>query len=948
MDFLILGTLEVRQDGELVAVRGGKVRALLALLVVHANRPVSAERIAISLWGEDVSATAANRVQVLVSRLRRNLGDSELVITTEAGYCLQADDVDAVRFERSVGEAHVASAHGDHRAAAAQLGAALALWRGPALADFSGEEFAQSAIARLEERRATAIEMRIDADLAIGRHAEVIGELEQRVIEAPLRERAYGQLMLALARSGRQADALAVYGRARSALTDGLGLEPGPELREIERRVLNQEVDVVVETSAAPRVPEPPTPTWGREADLARVAALLEQCRLLTIVGPGGVGKTRVALEAALAHGDADFVSLASVARPDDVAAAIVMTLQLTLSAGETMQAALVRHLRRRPRLVVLDNFEHVLDAAALVVELLDGCPKLRLLLTSREPLDLRVERVLSLRPLTVSDAVDQFAGLLNARDQVLGEHDRVAAEEVCRRVDGLPLAVELAAGRIGLLSVRELAERLRSSLAVLGAGARDAPSRQRTLEATLEWSYQLASGRERAALHELAVFAGGGSLEAALAVTQAPLDVLEALVRKHLAVATSGRIGLLVTVQDFALRRLTDDNGARRRHADYFLRFAEEAAPVFERTASSALSAELDAEIDNFRAALGWLCDAGKPAMALRLGIALRDHWVVGNRAEEGAKWLQLALDALPTDAARPLIAKALCVRARLSVDARTLDQAEALAVESLALRHDDPVGQAESICALAWVRLHAHRVGEAYELAVRAERLARDAGAEQVAIDAMRVRAMMAPTPEEAMRVGRDVLGKLERAGNVRRAAQLSAALAYTALFHGDLRTAQVLSRDAFQAAQVAGDAFAGALARGNAGLAHLLAGRPECAAGDFAYELEVTAETGEVELVEEALTGCAAIAASAGRDREAAQLLGAAHRLPATGGDPVIMRRLDAQYFAPARERLGMTIWVAAEAGLGEHEAIQLALHVAATPGVSPTPADVRRAR
>ena len=273
MEFSILGPLEVRRDGRPVTVAGAKVRALLALLVLHAGEPMSTERLAIGLWGEEAPASSGSTVQVHVSRLRRALGDSDALTTTPAGYVLHAvsEDIDAARFER-LHAAGVRSLHaGDAARAAGELREALALWRGPALAEFVAVPFASPEIARLEEQRLAAVEARIDADLALGRHRELVGELQQRVAEQPLRERAYEQLMLALARSDRQAEALAVYREARDALVEGLGLEPGAKLRELERRILAQE-DEAVEPAGEARVPLPPTPTIGREADLERAA----------------------------------------------------------------------------------------------------------------------------------------------------------------------------------------------------------------------------------------------------------------------------------------------------------------------------------------------------------------------------------------------------------------------------------------------------------------------------------------------------------------------------------------------------------------------------------------------------------------------------------------------------------------------------------------------------
>src|SRR4051812_40953190 len=321
MEFRILGSLDVRADAGPVALAGAKPRALLAMLLLHANEPVSTDRLAIALWGEDAPTGAAKTIQVHVSRLRRALGQSDLLATTAAGYELRVlpGELDADRFEQLAIEGHRALADGTPERAAHVLREALSLWRGPALADVRFEAFAQAEIGRLEEERLAALEARAESDLALGRHAELAGELQQLVAAHPLRERLHGQLMLSLYRSGRQADALQAYRDARDALVAQLGLEPGPELSALERAILAHDPTLeVARATGAPvhdgmgRLPAPPTALFGREADLERLTELggESRTRLATLVGPGGVGKTRLAIAAAarVAHDFADGV----------------------------------------------------------------------------------------------------------------------------------------------------------------------------------------------------------------------------------------------------------------------------------------------------------------------------------------------------------------------------------------------------------------------------------------------------------------------------------------------------------------------------------------------------------------------------------------------------------------------------------------------------------------
>ena len=922
MEFSILGPLEVRRDGRPVTVAGAKVRALLALLVLHAGEPMSAERLAIGLWGEEAPASSGRTVQVHVSRLRRALGDSDALTTTPAGYVLRAasEDVDAARFER-LHAAGVRSLHaGDAARAAGELREALALWRGPALAEFVAVPFASPEIARLEEQRLAAVEARIDADLALGRHRELVGELQQRVAEQPLRERAYEQLMLALARSDRQAEALAVYREARDALVEGLGLEPGAKLRELERRILAQE-DEAVEPAGEARVPLPPTPTIGREADLERLRALLTERRLITIVGPGGVGKTRLAIETARAvaarfPGGADFVSLAAVGAAEDVVSALVAQLGVVPVKAETLERALARHLEGREQLLVLDNFEHVLEAAPLVGDLLAASSGLAVLVTSRAPLRLRAERVFRLEPLTLADAVRQFAALLEASDRGVANEDADATDEICRRLDGLPLAIELAAGRVGLLTVPELAERLRAGLGALGTGARDAPPRQRTLAATIAWSLDLATPEEQAAVAALSVFAGGCTVAAAEAVTGARLDVLDALVAKNLAVARDGRLGLLETVREFARDRLADADAVYRRHCEYYLELAEAARPELDRTNSATLMAAHDLEVDNFRAALRWALAHPAPEAALRLATALVPYWVIRELRDDGERWLTaaLALDLAGVPAA--VRADALDAQGWQLNDGDRREAAEAAAREALAIRDalGDTAGRAASLCTLGYIRMKEHRVQEAYELALEVARLAGD---ERTRTDALELRALMAPTLDEALTVGAEAAAKRREAGNLRRLARLQASLAYTALYHDAPAVARELCAEALELTVARDDPYLVALTAGNAGLAALLEGDSDAAFSAFSLQLRTATRHGYHDVLFEPLSGIGALAAAAGDDENAARLYGAARASSSEWHDPVIAERIEQRFFTPSRERLGAPAWEAAQA-------------------------------
>src|SRR5689334_6837533 len=408
MEVRVLGPLEVRANGGAVAISGAKLRALLAVLALHANRPVSTERLALALWGEEAPPGSIKAVTVQVSRLRRALGDTGVLETTPAGYRLVVgpDELDAERFERAVAAGRAALAGGDARGASELLRGALELWRGAPLEEFAWAPFAPPEMQRLEELHLEAVESRVEADLAAGRHGELVAELKRLTAEHPWRERLHVQLMLALYRSGRQADALAAYRQARRVLVDELGIEPGPELRKVHDAVLAHDDSLdarplsrLTPPRRARTLPAPPNRTIGRAGELRVVIDRLRAggVRLLSLTGPGGVGKTRLALEAARAV-EPDFadgacvVSLAAVKRAHDVAGTIVGALEIVAQAGESPEDAVERFLAAKHLLLVIDNCEHLPAAAPFIGRLPSAGPGVTVLATSREPLAVNAE----------------------------------------------------------------------------------------------------------------------------------------------------------------------------------------------------------------------------------------------------------------------------------------------------------------------------------------------------------------------------------------------------------------------------------------------------------------------------------------------------------------------------------------------------------------------------
>jgi len=670
--FRILGAVEVLVDGTPAALGAPKQRAVLAMLLVNRRRVVSADALVDGLWGESPPASAVQSLQVYIHGLRRAVG-AERIETAGRGYraAVSEDELDLDRFERGLERGRAALEAGRAEDATDELRQAMALWRGSALADLPEESRRAAEADRLDELRLNALELRYDAELASGRHDAVVAELEALTAEHPYHERFLEQRVLALYRCGRQADALEVYREARRTLSEDLGLEPSRALQELERAVLRQDPSLAAPpapTRSTRPLPTPPTALVGRRLELAAVAALFrdEGVRLVTLTGPGGTGKTRLglavaeALEPELRDG-ALFVSLAPVSSPELLVPTIADALGVR-EGGRSLAEGVGEHLRERRILLVLDNFEQLLPAAPFVADLLAAAPRLLVLATSRAPLRLAAEHEYPVPPfdtpaadlpfeaLVKTDALRLFAARARAVDPAFELDDASAPEvaRVCNRLDGLPLAIELAAARSKLLAPGEILERLEREPHLPGTGPRDAPARQRTLTATIGWSYDLLGEDERLAFDRLGVFAGGCTLEAAEQVCDTSLDTLATLVDNNLLRRRDSRFLMLETVRHFAAERLQEagDAGVRRRHAEWLTELAE---TMVERTLAGEDAKEwldrIQPEHDNIRAALAWSLE-GDPEVTLRLASSLRLFWEVRGHFSEGFRWLE---DALP-----------------------------------------------------------------------------------------------------------------------------------------------------------------------------------------------------------------------------------------------------------------------------------------------------------
>ena len=604
IQFGVLGPLEVIIDGSPVDCGGVKQRTLLAALLVRADRVVSVDELIEALWPGGAPATAANTLQAHVSGLRRSLGAERSRLETKApGYVLRAGEaLDAAKFESLSRRGREELASGDARNAYELLTAAAVLWRGAAFADFVYEPFAEREAARLEADRVTATADLVDARLALGQHREIMGELEALVSSHPTDERLCGQLMVALYRSGRQADALSAFARLRRDLGEELGIVPSPNLQNLHDRIVLQAEELEAPSGerpselAAPGVagrppPVPLTSFVGREAERDAVGERLGRSRLVTIIGPGGSGKTRLALEVAAVLGrnrDVRFADLAP--EPDERVLPAVAEAVGVRDAGaiprERLIAELVDEMTARPGLLlVVDNCEHVVDACAeLIHGLLSQVADVQVLATSQVSLGVPGESLVPLAPLGLpgedeapeviasSEAVRLFAARAGDHDPAFTLSSETAGliAKICRQLDGMPLAIELAAAQSRTFALQEISERLDDALGFLASGPRTAVERHRTLRATVDWSIRLLSDNERELLERLAVFAGGFALSRAERVCAgdgiAPEDVaplLAQLVDRSLVIRRSqggtDRYWLLEAIRQYGWRRLSD-----------------------------------------------------------------------------------------------------------------------------------------------------------------------------------------------------------------------------------------------------------------------------------------------------------------------------------------------------------------------------------------------------
>jgi predicted ATPase/DNA-binding SARP family transcriptional activator len=841
--FRVLGPLEVT-GVDPAALGGPRQRAVLIDLVIHANEVLPAARLVHDVWDGEPPSGAATTLKVYVSHLRQALAgagpetqDGAVLATRRPGYVLEVDPsfIDANQFESLVmtGTRQVSA---DPTAATVVLSEALALWRGSPLAEVRDLAFARPEITRLEELRVTALEARIEADLLAGRHAQVIGELQALVDTHAYHEGFWALLMRALSATGRRADALRAYQRLRAALGEGLGIEPSLALQQLEQTILLEDLQ---RTSAAPaprsNLPVPGTSFVGRTEELRQLEGLLEEHHLITIVGEGGSGKTRLATEVARrAANDADqgpwLVELSTATTADQVARAFAAAIGAHDVPGRPPLDGVVEAIGGGDVLVVFDNCEHLLDEIALAaVHVLARCPRMRMLATSREGLQVPEEFQWRIPPLATPppelelsaaaairyDSVKLLVDRASAADPLFVlTDDRVSAVgTICRRLDGMPLALELAAARLRVLSLEEVAARLDDRFRLL-ANTRHSEARQRSLEAAVEWSYELLQPLERILFQRLSVFVGLFSLEHVEAVCvggginpREVVDLVGNLVAKSLLVrlprsSGAARFRMLETLHHYAAERLGDGPEAhalRAKHAAWYLSRCEEAsANRFAQGWRLSLD-RFEEEHDDCRAALGWLIDEGDAELAIRMATALWRFWDHHYLTAEGRAWLDRTL-ALPggTDDLRR---RALEGSAYLCWMDDDLDAADARCAEGLRLpgTAEDPAGRAALLIIQAEVGRHrGGSAAEAERQAAEAVDLFHRAGDNGGEISALRVRTLLAIDRRDlaqAFAFGERCLILSDRCGDLEGSAGARSLLAGVALDAGDLEQAEAL---------------------------------------------------------------------------------------------------------------------------------------------------------
>jgi predicted ATPase/DNA-binding SARP family transcriptional activator len=868
-DFRVLGTLAASVNGHPVRLGGPRQIAVLAMLITSRGAVVPADRLASEAW-ENLRPPTPTTLHVYVSKLRKALEPERLtrapgrLLTREgSGYALRIDpsQVDSERFTELALKGRQALEDQRFEEAHALLTKSLKLWRGPAYADVADMSFALPEIARLTELHVTAREDSLAALIELGRHDIAVGSLDALVSEQPLRERAWELLCLALYRSGRQADALAALRTIRQRLAEDLGIDPSPTLRDLEAAILEQDpaldkpkllrTSAYVTPTGSERGKKPPSPLTrliGRADELGSVQDLLAEHRMVTLVGPGGVGKTRLALELTRMRCDPEgpfYVDLLAISTPDLLVSTLVEALGVP---GATCFEQMAAALDGQKALLVLDNCEHLLpDIAVYASRMLGSLEGLRVLATSREPLGLVGEAVFDVQPL---DPQTDGAELFQQRAAAVlptwhpQEAEVASIQRICDELDGIPLAIELAAAQCRLLSVEEIQHALDDRFSLL-IGGEAAGRRHRALHDTISWSYQLLSPGERQLFHALGVFAGPFNFEAARAVSacESLLPTLAALVRKSLVAvvpATSPRrYRLLESLRQYALRQASEQelSDAQERHMRWVLEQAERADRMLRSPQAAVALAELDALRPEIRTAMDVSLHSRQTEVALRLGSFLSWYWYRMGHLAEGLRWLTEALDTADSVPAG-LLGQALVGRSALlylAGDPAGAYQDACEAAEKAALAGDLST-QARALGYRTHFGVLAGAEFDADQAAVRAVELAERCGEDWIKAEVLMIHGMLcraAGNLRKAADLLHESIDVAERCGHSWAAQSATWCALKTALDTGDARHALVLARDIVADFERCGDVTSWLASTHSAAAALVALGYPDQAA-------------------------------------------------------------------------------------------------------------------
>ncbi|HSK60093.1 MAG TPA: BTAD domain-containing putative transcriptional regulator [Actinomycetospora sp.] len=947
----MLGPVDVVVDGRGLDLRSARQLTVLAVLVLHARRTVPAELLIRALWQEWPPAAARGSLHAHLSRLRAALaahGAGGCLRTEAAGYVLDVapEQVDAVVFEQRVREAR-RRLPDDPGAALAILDDALALWRGPAYAGIVEHEPVRGEATRLEELRLGAIDDRTDALLALDRHAEALPDLERAVARHPLRERPRGQLMLARHRAGRTVEALEAFHRLRRMLAEEYGLDPSPALRRLESELLRG--------SVGPTSRRPPgsrarlTSFVGREADLAELDRVLADTRLVTLTGTGGAGKSRLAAELAdrVADRFSDGVRTVELAPARDGAAvvdAFARELGVRRQGATPLPDTLVAALRPRRVLLVVDNCEHVLDeVAALVGRIVRDCARVSVLATSRQRLAVAGEHLRPVAPLavpadgcTTPDALGRVASVRLFRDRAsaadpsfrLDDGTAGPVAHICRRLDGLPLAIELAAARVAALRPADLAVRLDARFGLLTGGRRDDTGRHRTLRATIDWSYELLDPAEAALFARLSVFRGGFDLVAVESVCGSDAGrvdtagLLAALVDKSMVVAApsgpASRYRLLETLRDHGAELLDHEESARveRAHATYFVHLAEAADRDVRGREEARGVAAIARDLSNLRAAHRWAIRTGDADLALRLCAAL--HFYAIHRLHDEVLGWGVEATELPAAEGHPLRASVLASVAFGAAHRGEREAARALARRGLTAACD-PAGRADVLETLAVLDIYEGRLADSRRHGATAVATARRCGDAYRAQWSSHVTALAATyagdrdTPEliEAVVVGARDLGNPSQVA-------WAAYLQGEALLDRDPQRAAGLLDEAIALAAPVGNHFVHGVSLVSAGSAGGRSSDPHAAIAPFRDAIDHWSRAGDRTHQWTTLRNLVEVLARIGADEAAAVVLAAGAASPVAppvfgvgaerlaGAERSLRQRLGPDRFGRAVER------------------------------------------